>query len=60
MSEKETEGATYESPPAYRKLSATQASKGDDLGDVDGRRQSVALNIIENPLKVSLAVLIPL
>jgi hypothetical protein len=31
---------------------ATEATRGEDLVDATGRRGSVALNVVENPLKV--------
>ena len=40
---------------SYDEMRAVRASQ-PDLGEGGGRRKSVALNIVENPLKVSFAM----
>jgi hypothetical protein len=40
-------------PPAYNEKIEDSTAKHDEFHEDSGRRQSVALNIVENPLKVS-------
>lgn len=53
MSDKESPDI---SDVSHNEKSAVEARKSDDFVNVDQRRKSVALNIVENPLKVSLAL----
>jgi hypothetical protein len=44
-------------PPAYNEKIEDSTAKHNEFREDTGRRQSVALNIVENPLKVSAAFL---
>lgn len=56
--EKNSTDSALASPEEKTATQASQPELTDPTGrpDPTGRRQSVALNIVENPLKVSLAV----
>ena len=46
-------------PPAYNEKIEDSTAKHNEFHEDTGRRQSVALNIVENPLKVSAACFPP-
>lgn len=52
---KEVESVTT-GPPAYNEKIEDSATKHNEFHEDTARRQSVALNIVENPLKVSAAL----
>jgi hypothetical protein len=45
-------GTVNAGPPAYNEKIEDSSAKHDEFPVDTGRRQSVALNIVENPLKV--------
>lgn len=46
-------GAVNPAPPGYNEKIEDSTTKHNEFPEDTGRRQSVALNIVENPLKVS-------
>lgn len=44
--------AIHSGPPTYNEKVEDSAAKHNEFPENTGRRQSVALNIVENPLKV--------
>lgn len=46
-------------PPAYNEKIEDSTAKHNEFPDDTGRRQSVALNIVDNPLKVCTIIACP-